>query len=71
MMCLSCDNEVTRDYPVCQDCETTAHFTHRPCRCARCEDERAAHRREIERLERVAWHEEIRLQYGRPIEAAA
>jgi hypothetical protein len=44
MNCLNtkCENEVTRDYPVCGLHESTAHFTNRAdCRCGDCQAKRA------------------------------
>ena len=42
MICLNCENEVMRDYPLCNDCEGSRHFTNRAdCRCGACERDRA------------------------------
>ena len=37
-LCTNCGTENLRDYPVCVNCETKCHFTHRDdCRCVRIE----------------------------------
>jgi len=44
MNCPNCQNENTRDYPVCTSCEPTCHFTNpkRDCLCDECRSERAS-----------------------------
>lgn len=46
MTCLTCDQENTRDYLTCLDCEPRVHFTHRAdCRCDDCAPLSMLHRR--------------------------
>lgn len=75
MNCLNneCENEVTRDYPVCGLHEATAHFTNRAdCRCGDCQAKRAEiNASELRRLEAIAFTEELQFLHGRPIAAAA
>jgi len=54
MNCLNCQSDNIRDYPVCQTCEPTCHFTNpnRDCLCDECCDSRAA---EYPTLYLAAW----------------
>jgi len=40
MDCIKCGTENLRDYPVCDNCAETAHFSYRnDCRCRQCQEE--------------------------------
>lgn len=45
--CIRCGADNLTDYPVCDTCATTAHFTHRE-RCIHCERKHAATMRDIQ-----------------------